>query len=236
MIQTAIITAPRPSETLTASLASYRAAGFAEDMVTVFADGDVSPVVSNRHRVIRNPTRLGNLRNWAAALSYIFTRTDAPYLMVCEDDITWAEHAYSALMMDLQAYAQSQSIKRTGAISLYCPIRMSNDIEAMNGPLKRGWYHSPRRGMKTWGAQCLLFTRRHAHDLLSDPRFNEYLKTPKWTKNVDGIVAQCINERDLFIAYRIPCLVDHDLGDGNSSLGYANDRPNLKTKYFTGQP
>jgi len=108
-------------------------------------------------------------------------------------------------------------------------------MEQKNGTLQRGWYGSSQ-GKKTWGAQCLVFSREQARELLSCKIFNGFLNDYRWDKNIDAIIGQSLGNRGLHIAYRIPCLVNHTLGEGNSSLGYADVRPDLRTKYFTGHP
>lgn len=236
MIATAIITAPRPRPTLLASVMSYLAAGFEGNLV-VLSDCPIDgPTTVMGYPIRYNTTPLGNLRNWVLALETLFTETEAEWLMVCEDDITWAKGSAAALERDLDLFEQSASFKRTGAQSLYCPIRVSNDLERRRGaPLRPGW-HSVNHGMKTWGAQCLVLSRIQASLLLHSASLQHFLAQSRWNKNVDAIVAECLLNSGLEISYRIPCLVDHDLGDANSSLGYKDDRPTLKTKYFTGQP
>lgn len=234
MITIGIITAPRPRETLYASIQSLVAAGFDDHDVMVFADGPVRNEVrdTTNARILSNIRPLGNLRNWAHALKTIFEWSHEDWYMICEDDITWAQGSMAALVSDLDWL-----VKKDGALSLYCPINISNYIERFtSGPIHPGWYPGERKGMKVWGAQCFAFSRANAERLLNDIQFQSYLVNPKYHKNVDAIVAKCIHDMGHDIWYRIPCLVNHDLGDANSSLGYPDDRPKLRTKYFTGQP
>jgi len=237
VIATAIITAPRPRPTLHQSVQSWRDAGFVGTLM-IFDDNS-NPVVEsfiNAAAYRRNTKVLGNLRNWVLALETLVSETDAKWLMVCEDDITWAKGSAAALSHDLELFEKAATYSRAGALSLDCPVRVSNDLERRRGaPLRPGWYLL-NHGMKTWGAQCLVFERSRAVDLLKSDSLQHFINTPRWTKNVDAIVAECLLNAKLDIAYRIPCLVDHDLGDANSSLGYKDDRPALKTRYFTGCP
>jgi len=233
MIATGIITAPRPKPTLFESIVSYRVGGFT-NRVHVFAEKDVGFSSANMITEV-NKERLGNLRNWAKALTTLFTDTKAPWLMICEDDIVWAQACAETLFSDLQSYRQRPDYHQSGAISLFCPIKASKEIEQRNGVLQRGWYGSSQ-GKKTWGAQCLVFSREQARELLSCRIFNGFLNDYRWDKNIDAIIGQSLAARQKNIAYRIPCLVNHTLGEGNSSLGYSADRPNLLTKYWTGRP
>lgn len=209
------------------SLRSYRLAGFS-GAVHIFADGPLE--MSGSEVIVTNCPPLGNLRNWALALRTLERDTTADWLMVCEDDIEWVRGGALALTEDLKRLGHVFS--RAGALSLYLPCRHTKGLPT----LKPGWHGDGlQRGKGAWGAQCLLFSRAQAQSLLSDAQFDLYLKS-KMDKNVDAIVQKCINDRNREVLYRVPCLVDHSLGEGNSSLGYRDDRPDLRTNYFTGQP
>lgn len=231
MIAVGIITAPRAVPTIARSFASYTAAGFAGPTY-VFAEpgAHVDLPAANVH-VRRNETRKGNFRNWVKALEALVAVSGDPWIMICEDDISWAVNAADILRKDLHDYKREAS---TGVISLFCPIRMSKVIEReySNGrTLLQGWYGT-RIGRSTWGAQCLVFRRDWAVRLLADDAMATFIADPRWDKNVDALVAESINRKGREVVYRIPCLVDHTFGEANSSLGYKPDRPELKTKYF----
>lgn len=228
MIEIGIITAPRARPTITESIGSLRHAGFGGD-ITIFAEpGSELPVCDGCH-VMRNDHRKGNFRNWVAALQWCAVAPRHDWIMICEDDISWALDASATLRHDLSSWQENM---RVGALSLYCPIRMSKLLEKKYGtPLMQGWYGA-NLGRGTWGAQCLVFHRTWAASLLNDKVLKAYLADPRWDKNVDALVADVIARKGREIMYRIPCLVDHTFGDGNSSLGYKPDRPDLKTKYF----
>jgi GR25 family glycosyltransferase involved in LPS biosynthesis len=230
MIAVGIITAPRERPTLAQSFASYQAAGF-RYLTHIFAEpGSQDVPITANVRVYRNVRRRGNLRNWVWACSQLLMLNE-PWLMICEDDIRWARDAASMLENDLLYWSGQDS---PGALSLYFPIRMSKVIEQrMNkSQLPNGW-HALNLGRKSWGAQCMVLHRAWAEALLQDPVLLEFLADPKWDKNVDWIIAETFMRRGRQIMWRVPCLVEHGLGDGNSSLGY-KDRPELRTKYFKG--
>ena len=90
--------------------------------------------------------------------------------------------------------------------------------------------------VQTWGAQCYLFSRPQAQYLLEDPQFKSIVADMSLDKNIDAHVGKCINDRSNNILYRVPCLVNHSLGENNSSMGYKENRINLKTDYFRGYP
>lgn len=230
MIAIGIISAPREQPTISVSIAACRMAGFTQDL-HVFAEPGSDLCVSNGVYTEIHDERKGNFKNWVFALTQLLTRYDEEWLMVCEDDISWAHNASDILEYDLRKFDRRG---QAGAISLYCPIRMSKVLERdyMAGqPLPYGWYGA-RLGRSTWGAQCLVFHRDWALQLLNDKVLLSFIADPRWDKNVDALVAETINRKGREIVYRIPCLVDHTFGNANSSLGYKPDRPELKTRYF----
>ena len=231
-LRTAIITAPRPRPTLARSLMSYRDAGFTNH-VQIFADGPVEALRDVNVAVHMNKPRQGNFRNWVLAMKTLM-RDTADWYMVCEDDITWATAAAVVLEKDLSRFTLDGYC---GAISLYCPQRMSRVLERdyNNGKrLTQGWYGASL-GHKTWGAQCLLFHRMQAAELMSHQSFMAWHNDPRNDKNIDAWIARSIAERGREIVYRIPCLVDHDMGDNNSSIYGTKERPELRTTYFAGR-
>lgn len=230
MIATGIITAPRAKPTLAKSLATFKRAGF--ERAIVFAEPGSETVVMDGVETRQNEMRKGNFRNWVGALQGLIQSYANDWLMICEDDIAWAYDAAPTLNHDLYEY---KGDGRVGAISLYLPIKMSEGLERDHGgKLTRGWY-AANHGRKTWGAQCLVFHRNWALSLLSDKDLADFIADPQWDKNVDALIAEVLKRKAKDILYRVPCLVDHTFGEGNSSLGYAADRPKLKTRYFREQ-
>lgn len=232
MFSTAIITAPRPRPTLEHSLMSYREAGFFNP-VHIFADGAVAPF--NLYQDVwgsvlhLNASRQGNLRNWVNACRWLLQNTTSQWLVICEDDITWAANAVSPLTQELLGWSRS----RTGMISLYLPRRMSKLLESVYGTSRlSSGYYGIRFGRKLWGAQCLVFAREQAEALLACGYFQNVLSDASKQINVDAHIGESMLLREMDIVYRVPCLVDHILGDNNSSIYGAKDRPDLRTSYF----
>lgn len=227
MIATAIITAPRPIPTLDESLISYRRAGF-YDTVRVYADGPVTTWMQTRElAIIRlNGRTLGNLRNWVAAMSSLLEETTERHVMICEDDITWAANSANVLHYLLDRVRWGTS----GVLSLYTPNRMARWIAGSRSP-DRGFHHVSI-GKKMWGAQCLIFPRAEAHALMDCPYFKGVIDNASIDKNIDLHIAESMQRRGKTILYRIPCLVDHKMGDKNSSLYGDRERPELRTNYF----
>lgn len=232
-ICTAIITAPRPHATIAKSLLSFDIAGFSLVDTMVFADG---PCDLDGVSVKRNAVKLGNKGNWMNALGTMLTIANCgeypyPWLMVCEDDIHWCENAASALTYDLQHKGFHSRIR---CISLFLPRRHAkmSPVSLMHG------YHfeGMQAGKKTWGAQCMLFRLDWARQLWADELFQQYRRDPNKDKNIDGIVGEVINNQGNVIAWRVPSLVHHKMGEGNSTLGYAPLRPDLLCDHYKGYP
>jgi hypothetical protein len=231
VIRTAFITAPRPRPTLAASLGSYRRAGFDGDIIVCSDDLKADMVVADGVYTIRNEVHLGNKLNWDRALSMLVVQSGPDdWLMVCEDDIVWQAGAAEALGRDLEMLVAEKRMMNVGALSLYAPRKHTKDA----GPLRDGWHWDKmQHGRKTWGAQCLVFRTAMAVALQEDLSYRSFMLNEKVNKNIDLIIGTVINNAGRNILYRIPCLVDH-IGAGNSSLGYAEDRPNLVSDYFRG--
>ena len=211
---------------------SYRDAGFTNH-VSIYADGPVEALPDLNASVHHNRPRLGNFRNWVHAMSDML-RTGADWYMICEDDITWSTAASVVLLKDLSKFSLDAYC---GAISLYCPQRMGKVLErdyANGGRLTQGYYGASL-GRRTWGFQCMLFHRTHAIELMAHEAFVAMYRDNRNDKNVDAWVAESIRLRGREIVYRIPCLVDHDMGEDNSSIYGDKKRPELRTIYFAGR-
>lgn len=225
----AITTAPRRTETFTQSLASLRAAGF-DGLVRVFADR-VHPAADDRCMVLRNDPPLDGLKNWCHALRTLLTDTDADWLMVLEDDVTWAPGSAEALDRDLLELDPSD----TGYLSLYLCRHVSKEIkrEQLVRNLKPGIY-ATQMGSRCWGSQAYVLPRTSAERLLASHNFMKYAAIRK--KNRDILVSGELLRMGLALRYRVPCLVNHDLGSANSSLSNKPVMPDLLTDYWTGRP
>ena len=203
-----------------------RRAGFKGD-VMIFSEPGADAVVNDGAFILKNEVKLGNLRNWVRALSMLECSSVRNWFMICEDDISWAKDAAAILERELPEL----KLHGIGGMSLYLPRRHAKHMTAL--PVAKGWIPG-NLGPGTWGFQCMVFSRGQAQRLLDSTHLKGYLANKKWDKNVDRIVGESIMRAGEQILYRVPCLVDHDLGDSNSSLGYRPDRPDLRTDHFAG--
>lgn len=233
MLAIAITTAPRPAPTFDQSLASFRKAGFS-DMVWVLNDGPFMNEIPAA-RVVNNSPPLGGLKNWAYALETLVTSSNAPWVMVLEDDIRWARGAAAALEKDLRDL-DGKLRDGVGYLSLYLSRKVSKEIEYRKGrPLRPGIYGS-KLAEGCWGSQAYVLTREGAIALLADPTFDDRRRNYEKNRNRDGIVSGCLAAMGRRLYYRVPCLVDHALGSANSSLAVKPVQRALLTDYWTAKP
>lgn len=225
----AITTAPRARETFTESIASLRGAGFSQQ-VRVFADR-VSPEAEGCV-VTRNDPPLDGIKNWCRACRALLDETDAQWLMVLEDDVTWARGAAEALYRDLESLDPAT----TGYLSLYLCRHVARFIrrEKHVQVLSRGFHNAAGMGARCWGSQAYVLSRQSAERLLADGIFKTMVQV-RW-KNRDLLVSGTLSRLGFRLLYRVPCLVDHRLGSANSSLTKKGVMPDLQTDYFTGEP
>lgn len=234
----AITTAPRPRATFAQSYASLRAAGF-ECGVHVLADGPgeiALPALRAAFSMQINAPPLGGLKNWAHALETLVKNTPARWLMVLEDDILWVPGAAPALERDLQKLDESTLGKRVGYLSLYLARKVSRDIEAQRGRKLSPGLYTTALGENCWGSQAYVLPRASAIALLTDPTFDDLRRNYEKNRNRDNIVSGCLMKLGRRLYYRVPCLVNHELGSANSSLGVKPVQKSLLTDYWTGKP
>lgn len=234
MLAIAITTAPRPVATFATSFGSLRKAGFVEP-VHVFSENEPPEFYSAGIEMHVNAPPLGGLKNWAHALETLVTSSDAPWLMVLEDDIRWARGAAAALAKDLRDL-DGKLRAGVGYLSLYLSRKVSKEIEYRKGrPLRPGIYAS-QLAEGCWGSQAYVLTREGAIALLADPTFDDRRRNYVKNRNRDGIVSGCLAAMGRRLYYRVPCLVDHALGSANSSLGAKPVQRALLTDYWTAKP
>lgn len=226
----AITTAPRSVETLSRSAASFLRAGFSDAFIV--SDGPIAEYPGFFSRINEPP--LGGLKNWCWALQLLAETTEATWLMVVEDDVMWARGAAAALEKDLRAL---ESLPNVGYLSLYTCRKVSREIETRRGrrKLSAGLYRSFLAG-SCWGSQAYVLPRNTAIALLANETFNDLRHHYKKNRNRDGIVSGCLTAMGMHLYYRVPCLVSHELGSGNSSLRTKPVQPSLLTDYWTGMP
>lgn len=219
-----VTTAPRPRPTVLECLNSMCLAGF--ERPVVLSDGDNLSMEG----VIRNKPPLGGFKSWCKALDLgVQSRRD--WVLICEDDILWCPNAFTLLAQDL-GYCTADDF---GYLSLYTCRRVSSHLEQRYGVHKRGTLepgvYESRLGWSTWGSQALLFSRESAIALQQSEAFKDYRKNYGKNRNRDAIVSKCLTLIGRRTWFRIPSLVNHTLGEENSSLGPKGLQLGLRSDY-----
>lgn len=198
----AITAAPRRIPSLAPSVLSLRNAGFSEP-VHVLADGACGLVSDAATSVVQNDPPLGTLGNAFAALAWLM-KTRMRWLLLLEDDIVWAYKARAALQAELGKLPDD-----TGCVVLYVHPSLCRRLKDA-GRDKPG-YHDLSLGYESLGAQAMLFPRQAAEALVnSDWR--------QHTRNRDRVIPGLLKGIGHRTLYRVPSLVNHSPGSGNSSV------------------
>lgn len=204
LVAVAMVTAPRPVQTVDRSLAELRRAGF-QQTIHVFAEpkSDVRPDVGLRLTTHRR--RKGMWRNWKFAARWMFERTDAPFILICEDDIELSPCA----AWGLQHAIDTLPHESWGFASLYTPV---HNVAGL--PDADGWQDVPvRRGL--WGALAYCFTREGLKEILQ----THTVKNHRGPKGTDWIVSTAVAEAKRRCYFHRPSLGGHT-GGGVSSVGH----------------
>jgi len=164
----AIITAPRESSRLEATLSSVAEAGWDNPIVVAEPNAPIPASVSQL-RVLRNPHRLGPHRNFRRAVSVLLeVEPQADAYAVLEDDIQ--------MSASLRAWLDSTGVwpsDRTGVLSLFTAYA--------NHSMQPGWHPCRDVPRRAHGAQAYVFPPRAAIAYLSmPPRRMTWGQTDYW--------------------------------------------------------
>ena len=200
--------APRRVVTVGDTLASLRGAGFSE-AVHVFAEPGAQVPSDAAIHLHENAENQGAFRNWRQAASFLLTATAADWLLICQDDVQFAQRARRVLDQFLQ------SAPVAGFVSLYTSRAMVPAHVRTETKLTRGWCEATLHNNGFIGAQALCFPRESLHRLLEHDRFRRHNSHRK----IDVIVARVLQESlHLPLWVHVPSLADHS-GASNSTLG-----------------
>jgi hypothetical protein len=198
LVAVGVITAPRAMATLPQTIAELRRAGFTQP-THVFAE-PAAPVPNDPGLVVRqNPVRLGLWGNWLAAARRMLADTDAPFLLLCEDDVRFAPCAALAIQHAIDTLPHAT----WGYVSLYTP---RHNLPDPGGPA--GWREVPV-GPGTWGALAWCFTRDGLRAVLDSKAVRAHA-SPQGTDAVVSLAVRELNRKGYFHA---PSLGDHTGGD-----------------------
>jgi hypothetical protein len=217
-IAVAVTTAPRRVPTFPQALSSLRGAGFSE-RVHVFAEPgtwDQIPRPRDERTLTHDhATTHGCFKNWRHALKHLLAKTDAPWLLIVQDDAIWEPGSARTL----RAGAEARQDLRTGFLS---PYVSANDVPPGSGD---GW-NECRSGWNFWGALALCIPRGAARKLLKHQRFVKH----RQNQQVDAVVAASMLDLGRPSYVHVPSLVDH-VG-ATSTLGHDDVAPTLRGYRF----
>ncbi|MBN9120280.1 MAG: hypothetical protein J0I06_14170 [Planctomycetes bacterium] len=204
LVAVGVITAPRSVPTLPQTLAELRRAGFPQP-VRVFAEPTAPVPDVPGVAVHRNPIRLGIWGNWAAAARRVLADTDAPFVLMCEDDVRFARCAALALQHAIDAIPHDT----WGYVSLYTP---RHNLRHADGGV--GW-RELAVGWGTWGALAWCFTRAGLAAVLNSRAAYAHASAD----GTDAVVSVAAKELGRKCYFHVPSLGDHTGGD-NSTAGH----------------
>lgn len=187
----AMTTAPRPVDTLRQAIASMRAAGFDEDI-----------------HVMADTGRVGVPWHWYRTLAALLQSTTAPWLLMLQDDVTFARRSREAL--------DALEPALTPFWTAYTDRLVAQPyIDAMGAPLPPGRYLS-EAGHQSGGALAYGLSRDFAARLIEDAEFQKNCRI--WTRGIDRLVPATALRLGEPLMFMVPSIVSHRLGSANSSM------------------
>lgn len=204
LLSIGVITAPRYTPTLPQTLAELRRAGFPQP-IHIFAEPDTVVPDAPGLLVYRNATRLGIWGNWALAAQRILADTDAPFVLLCEDDVRFSRCAALALQHAMDTLPHHD----WGYVSLYTA---RHNLRHPGGRV--GW-RELAVGAGTWGALAWCFTRAGLSAILN----SQTVRAHAGSQETDAVVSVAAKELGRKCYFHVPSLGDH-IGGDNSTEGH----------------
>jgi hypothetical protein len=199
MIAWAMMTAPRPVATIDRSLASFREAGFTDEVT-----------------IVEDMKRRGPLFTWRRAMKTMLAGNQGPFIGIMQDDILWARKSCSVLHKEMK----EMGYRATGAGYLSLYVFEKHVLE----PQVEKWrnWHVSHLGFKSAGAQCYILPRPSAMRLTKSSAFNYFCDTKKGDRKYgdDHVVSGILNMMAMRCWFRVPGLVSHQMGFNNSAIGH----------------
>lgn len=182
----AITTAGREGSPLVRSMESIRGAGF-QGPLHVFAEPssiDNEDIMAAEPEAVihRHVKQLGCFPNWKHTATWMYENTDADWVLIMQDDITWCSAAAKVLQHAMETIPRSH----VGFLSPYTSPAMVPD-RAMT--MHNVWVHAKVRNF--WGAVALCFPRDSLKYLLTCPIF----KNHKHHRMVDVVIGDAFYSR-----------------------------------------
>jgi FkbM family methyltransferase len=142
-----MLTAPRRLVTVDETLRQLRGAGFSQQ-VTLFCEPGSVVSETKDVEVHEHVSELGCLGNYLFAAKWLLNHSDAPYVLILEDDLFLCRDAALALQHGVNSVPAG-----FGYLSLYTPLHV-----VRTRSVRRGWQQFPVSSA-TRGALALCFSR-----------------------------------------------------------------------------
>jgi len=193
------------------SINSLRRAG-CNDWIFVSSDGPVYLTDDNVLVNVNDPPK-GVLKHWFFALQWILGHRDRfDWILMLQDDVTWSKKGWEVLLEELQTFPADP--ETVGFVSLYLHRTTWGSMKSSKVK-KPGIYEAKARGSyKFDGALALAIPRTTAELLVHDPEMRKWHRN----RNIDNVVEGRLAEYGFRNFHRIPSLVNHKLGSGNSTI------------------
>jgi len=195
--------APRPQPRVERSIGQLRQAGFVEP-VHIFAEPGTKVTPMADVFIHQNARRLGVWLNWRSAATYLLQTTNAPWIVLCQDDIDLCSCAGPALRHALACFPKTS----WGFASLFTSRR------TVEGQTTRPGWQAFDVGRNAVGALAYCFSRESLQAVLSHEGVLRY----RLNHGIDAVVSQAFQEMGRHCYYHLPSLCAHT-GDGNSTKG-----------------
>jgi hypothetical protein len=207
LVAVGVITAPRPICTLPQTLAELRRGGFTQP-IHVFAEPGAPVPDGYGLAVRRNAARLGLWRNWREAARRLLAETDAPFLLLCEDDVRFVPCAALALRHAIATFPHDT----WGYASLYTPRHNLPNWDGLSG------WQTVAVGAGTWGALAWCFTRAGLAAVLD----SRAVRSHTALDGTDMVVSLAVGELGRKCYFHVPSLGDH-AGEDISTEGHVHN-------------
>lgn len=187
-----ITTALRRKETLTATAASFKNAGF--NKLHLFADkGSIISREAQFIKITHRESIFGAWKNWFYALKELREAYDQEYYGIAQDDIL--------LSKNINQYLYYNTPREADCFSIFCP--------SIYVGLSR-WNRQDHMGSKLWMAQTFFFTKAAVDSLLT----SQEVWRISGDRHIDNRVGLWAKYNDRSVYYHTPSLGQH--------VGYAS--------------
>lgn len=201
--------APRNNPTIRRTIESFRKV-FGDDMIYIFAEPTSLPYDLDGIKnisILKNNTRLGDVKNYENALSFLYKETKADFICVLEDDLLFHPDART-ILTDTIAKLKNKfgylSLRTDTCSGIYVTKPGWNDV-SVNGAQRVGRWLT---------GNVFLYPRDVVRQILEHPYYINHTNTYKRQNASDCQIAETVKQLWLKTLYHNPSLTIHT---GNTS-------------------